>query len=73
MKTLVRVTTASALLIVGLALTLSAAEGLAEETPTNPNVDEAKGIVKAFATELQGELQAAIQEGGPSQGDRRLS
>ena len=59
MKTLVRLTAASALLTVGLAL--------AEEAPINPNVDEAKGIIKAFATQLQGELKTAIEEGGPVQ------
>lgn len=38
----------------------------ADEAP-NPNVAEAKGIIQQFATELQGELQAAMQEGGPVQ------
>lgn len=57
MKTCVRATAASALLIAGLAL--------AEEAPINPNVAEAREIVKAFATQLQGELKAAIEEGGP--------
>jgi hypothetical protein len=38
----------------------------ANEAP-NPNVAEAKGIIQQFATELQGELKAAMQEGGPVQ------
>ena len=67
MKTVVRLTAASAFLTAGLALALSAAEALAEEAPINPNVEEAKGIVKAFATQLQGELKTAIEEGGPIQ------
>ncbi len=37
------------------------------EPVENPNAAEAKGIVKTFATNLQGELQAAIKEGGPVQ------
>lgn len=32
----------------------------------NPNAAEAKGIIKEFFTELKGELQAAIQDGGPA-------
>ncbi|WP_295404209.1 DUF3365 domain-containing protein [uncultured Thiocystis sp.] len=63
MKTLVRLTAASAFLTVGLAI----AETPAAKAPVNPNVEEAKGIVKAFATQLQGELKAAIDEGGPVQ------
>ena len=33
--------------------------------PVDPNVAQARGIVKNFATGLQGELQAAMQAGGP--------
>lgn len=34
--------------------------------PVDPNVAQARGIVKNFATGLQGELQAALQAGGPT-------
>lgn len=34
--------------------------------PVDPNVAQARGIVKNFATGLQGELQAAMQAGGPT-------
>lgn len=69
MKTLVRLTAASAFLTVGLAVAEAPAPRVAEtpaaKVPVNPNVEEAKGIVKAFATQLQGELKTAIEEGGP--------
>lgn len=35
------------------------------EAPANPHAEEAKAIIKQFATTLQGELQAAIKAGGP--------
>lgn len=38
---------------------------VAAEAP-NPNVVEAKGIIKEFFGKLKGELEAAIKEGGPS-------
>jgi hypothetical protein len=57
MKLLARLTAATAIL---------AATTLNAETAPNPNAEEAKGIVKEFATTLQGELQAAIKEGGPT-------
>jgi hypothetical protein len=56
MTLLARLTAATAIL---------ATTTLSAETAPNPNVEEAKGIVKEFATTLQGELQAAIKEGGP--------
>ncbi|MBK5964683.1 glutamate synthase [Thiocystis minor] len=69
MKTLVRLAAASAFLTVGLAIAETPAPSVAAtpaaKVPVNPNVEEAKGIVKAFATQLQGELKAAIEEGGP--------
>ena len=34
--------------------------------PVDPNVAEARGIVKNFATALQGELRAGLQAGGPA-------
>ncbi|UHD14966.1 Tll0287-like domain-containing protein [Thiocapsa bogorovii] len=57
MKLIARLTAATAIL---------ATTTLSAETTPNPNVEEAKGIVKEFATTLQGELQAAIKEGGPT-------
>jgi hypothetical protein len=45
----------------GVALVSTAIAGSAED----PNVAEAKGIVKRFAETLQGELQGAMKEGGP--------
>lgn len=36
------------------------------EQAANPNVDEAKALIKEFATTLQGELQAAMKAGGPT-------
>jgi hypothetical protein len=53
-----RTSLASALLVT----TLSAAALAA--SPPNPHAEEAKGIIKQFATTLQGELQAAIKAGG---------
>ena len=35
------------------------------ETAQDPNAAEAKAIVKEFFTDLKGELQGAIKEGGP--------
>lgn len=37
----------------------------AEETPVNPDIAEAKLIVAQFAGQLQSELKAAIDNGGP--------
>ncbi len=59
MKTFARLTAMSALLSVGLAL--------AEDTPTDPNIEEAKGVINEFSTQLKGELKAAMTEGGPIQ------
>ncbi len=56
MKNFVLLTVVPALLVAG---SLSAADA------ANPNAEEAKGIIKSFATELQGELKAAVKEGGP--------
>ena len=38
----------------------------AAQAPVDPNVAAARGIVKNFATGLQGELQTAMQSGGPT-------
>jgi hypothetical protein len=57
MKLIARLTAATAIL---------ATTTLSAETAPNPNVQEAKGIVKEFATTLQGELQAAMKDGGPT-------
>jgi hypothetical protein len=65
MKTLTRLTATSTLLTVGLALALSGSAVLAEETTANPNVEEAKTVLKAFSMQLKDELKAAIKEGGP--------
>ena len=53
--------TAAALLIAGFA----ASPALAQDQKTL--VNEAKGIIKGFATELQGELKAGFQRGGPTE------
>jgi hypothetical protein len=44
---------------------LSAGLALAEDAPTNPNVDEAKNVIKTFSMQLKGELKHALEEGGP--------
>lgn len=49
-------------LTIALATVLLCTTATAEE---NPNAAEAKEIVKKFASNLQGELQAGIQAGGP--------
>lgn len=36
------------------------------EQVASPNADEAKALIKEFATTLQGELQAAMKAGGPT-------
>lgn len=46
-------------------LALVIAGGLYAEDAPNPNVAEAKGIIKSFATQLKGELEAAMKAGGP--------
>ncbi len=58
-KTLALATTATGL--------MAAALLVAADPTTNPNLVEAKGIAKELATRLQGELKAAIKEGGPVQ------
>lgn len=57
MKTLIRLTAVSAVLSAGLAL--------AEDAPTNPNVNEAKEVIKTFSMQLKGELKHALEKGGP--------
>lgn len=49
------------------AMSLLAAGAVRAEQAANPNVEEAKGLVKEFATTLQGELQAALKAGGPAE------
>ncbi len=51
--------------LLGVTPALLVAGSLFAEDAANPNAEEAKGIIKSFATQLQGELQAAIKEGGP--------
>jgi len=48
------------------AAVLMAAGATQAEQAANPNVDEAKALIKEFATTLQGELQAAMKAGGPT-------
>ena len=57
MKLIARLTAATAIL---------ASTTLGAETAPNPNAAEAKAIVQEFATTLQGELQAAMKDGGPT-------
>lgn len=57
MKQILRFTAATALL---------ATTTLSAETAQDPNAAEAKALVKEFATTLQGELQAAMKNGGPT-------
>jgi hypothetical protein len=46
--------------------TMAASAGDAEAATADASVAEAKGIIKQFATRLQGELKAAIKSGGPA-------
>lgn len=50
---------------VGAALALGLAAARAE-TPENPDVAQAKVLIKEFATTLQGELKAGMKAGGPT-------
>ncbi|MGE5153767.1 MAG: DUF3365 domain-containing protein [Bdellovibrio bacteriovorus] len=47
------------------AILLAAGSAQAEQA-ANPNAEQAKGLIKEFATTLQGELQAAMKAGGPT-------
>jgi hypothetical protein len=49
-----------------VAAALLAAGSAQAEQAANPNADEAKALIKEFATTLQGELQAAMKAGGPT-------
>jgi len=49
-----------AALISGIACT-----GATASQDNSANIDEAKGIIKAFFEQLKGELEAAMKEGGP--------
>jgi hypothetical protein len=50
-----------------LAAVVALAAGSAQaEQAANPNAEEAKALIKEFATTLQGELQAAMKGGGPT-------
>lgn len=42
----------------------------AADAPPDPNVSEAQSIIKTFATSLQGELKAAVEQGGPTKAIR---
>lgn len=52
-------------LLLSAAFILAAGSAQAEQ-PANPNADEAKALIKEFATTLQGELQTAMKAGGPT-------
>lgn len=52
-------------LILAAAVLLAAGSAQAEQA-ANPNAEEAKALVKEFATTLQGELQTAMKAGGPT-------
>ncbi|MBK1644627.1 glutamate synthase [Thiocapsa imhoffii] len=55
------------MMIGSAALTTILATGVVSaEAPANPHAEEAKVIVQEFATTLQGELQGAMQAGGPT-------
>jgi cytochrome c551/c552 len=66
-----RMTTAALAIAAGLGLTAGSAAAQTDETKTaNADVPQAeikaaRGLVKGFASELKGELQAAIKDGGP--------
>jgi hypothetical protein len=57
-------------LVLTATLTLTAAVPFAAsvraEQAMNPNAEQAKGLIKEFATTLQGELQTAMKAGGPT-------
>lgn len=53
------------LLLLALAIPQPITATAAEEPAREAFVQESRAMVKAFATSLTGELQAAIQEGGP--------
>jgi cytochrome c551/c552 len=69
--TLLRTTTAALAIAVGLGLTAAATPAQADEAQAatgevpQAEVEAARGLVKGFFTELKGELQSAIKEGGP--------
>lgn len=53
-------------LILAAAVLLAAGSAAQAEQAANPNAEEAKALVKEFATTLQGELQTAMKAGGPT-------
>lgn len=53
------------ILILSAAVFLAVGSVQAEQA-ANPNAEEAKALIKEFATTLQGELQAAMKAGGPT-------
>ncbi len=53
-------------LILAAAVLLAAGSAARAEQAANPNAEEAKALVKEFATTLQGELQTAMKAGGPT-------
>ena len=61
--------TAAALLAAGAVMAEPAAVPAAASAPApqapNPQVEEAKGLIKTFAGTLKGELEAAMKAGGP--------
>ena len=67
-----RTTTAALAIAAGLSLTTAATPADAGEAQAatgdvpKAEIEAARGLVKGFFTELKGELQAAIQEGGPA-------
>ncbi|NEX22250.1 DUF3365 domain-containing protein [Thiorhodococcus mannitoliphagus] len=60
MKTAILITASAASLLFAFG-----APKAADEAPANPNVAEAKGIIKQFGGQLVSELKAAIKSGGP--------
>ena len=70
--TLLRTTTAALAIAAGLGLTAAASPARADEAQAatgevpQAEIEAARGLVKGFFTELKGELQSAIKEGGPA-------
>jgi cytochrome c551/c552 len=68
-----RTTTAALAIAAGLGLTAAASPAQADEAQAatgeevpQAEIEAARGLVKGFFTELKGELQSAIKEGGPA-------
>jgi hypothetical protein len=61
--------TAAALSLIAAGTVLAESPVAPAATPptVNPNVEEAKTLIKTFAATLKGELEAAMKQGGPTQ------